>query len=156
MLRADEARDEDAAGRLLREARVASSLSHPNIAVVYEVGEVVHEGERRGFIAMEHVRGATLQERLRQGPLPPAETLAVVRQVAEALLEAHERGVVHRDVKPGNVGHRARAGEVLTRSGPVPPPSAEVRLPGWPARALERRRHPAPWPTCSRAGARWQ
>ena len=103
MLRADEARDEDAAGRLLREARVASSLSHPNIAVVYEVGEVLHEGERRGFIAMEHVRGVTLQERLRQGPLPPAEALAVVRQVAEALLEAHERGVVHRDVKPGNV-----------------------------------------------------
>ena len=103
MLRADAAHDDDAAGRLLREARVASSPSHPNIAVVYEVGEVEHEGQKRGFIAMEHVRGRTLLERLREGPLLPPEALAVIRQVAEALQEAHERGVVHRDVKPGNV-----------------------------------------------------
>ena len=103
MLRADTAQDDEAAGRLLREARVASSLSHPNIAVVYEVGEVEQEGQKRGFIAMEHVRGYTLLERLREGPLPPPEALAVIRQVAEALQEAHDRGVVHRDVKPGNV-----------------------------------------------------
>jgi tetratricopeptide (TPR) repeat protein len=103
MLREDEEGSGEAAGRLLREARVASSLSHPNIAVVYEVGEVEHEGRLRGFIAMEHVPGRTMQDRLREGPLPPGEALAIIRQVAEALLEAHERGVVHRDVKPGNV-----------------------------------------------------
>jgi tetratricopeptide (TPR) repeat protein len=105
MLRETEvlATGEDPAARLLREARVASALNHPNIAVVYEVGEVEHEGRRRGFIAMEHVRGRTLQERMREGPLPAEEALSVARQVAEALREAHERGVVHRDVKPGNV-----------------------------------------------------
>ena len=103
MLRTDTHPDDEAAGRLLREARVASSLSHPNIAVVYEVGEVEVEGRTRGFIAMEHVRGHTLLERLREGPLPAPEALAITRQVAEALQEAHDRGVVHRDVKPGNV-----------------------------------------------------
>jgi tetratricopeptide (TPR) repeat protein/TolB-like protein/tRNA A-37 threonylcarbamoyl transferase component Bud32 len=103
MLRSEAEDDAEAAGRLMREARVASALSHPNIAVVYEVGEVEHEGRRRGFIAMEHVRGRTLQDRLREGPLPAPETLAVTRQVAEALLEAHGRGIIHRDVKPGNV-----------------------------------------------------
>ena len=103
MLRTDADQDDGAAGRLLREARVASSLSHPNIAVVYEVGELEQEGQKRGFIAMEHVRGHTLLQRLREGPLPAPEALAVTRQVAEALQEAHDRGVVHRDVKPGNV-----------------------------------------------------
>ena len=103
MLRTDVEEDDGAAGRLLREARVASSLSHPNIAVVYEVGELVQEGQKRGFIAMEHVKGRTLLERLRDGPLPAPEVLTVARQVAEALQEAHDRGVVHRDVKPGNV-----------------------------------------------------
>jgi len=86
MLREDATRDDGAAGRLLREARVASALSHPNIAVVYEIGEVEHEGRLRGFIAMEHVRGRTLLERLKSGPLPPGEALAIARQVAEALL----------------------------------------------------------------------
>jgi tetratricopeptide (TPR) repeat protein/tRNA A-37 threonylcarbamoyl transferase component Bud32 len=103
MLRDDVDHDVDATGRLLREARVAAALSHPNIAVVYEVGEAELDGKRRAFIAMEYVRGRTLAARLRQGALSAEDALAVVRQVAEALSEAHERGVVHRDLKPGNV-----------------------------------------------------
>jgi tetratricopeptide (TPR) repeat protein/tRNA A-37 threonylcarbamoyl transferase component Bud32 len=103
MLRTDAEHDANAAARLLREARVASALSHPNIAVVYEVGELAADEGPRGFIAMEHVRGRTLRERLGEGPLPAPDALAVARQVAEALREAHESGVVHRDVKPGNV-----------------------------------------------------
>jgi non-specific serine/threonine protein kinase len=95
--------DDDAAQRLLREARVASSLSHPSIAVVYEVGEVEHEGRLRGFIAMEFVSGRTLAEILRDGPLPAADVLSLARQIGEALLEAHDRGIVHRDVKPSNI-----------------------------------------------------
>src|SRR5688572_24676889 len=103
MLPEDEAANADASARLLREARVASSLSHPNIAVVYEVGEVESAGRRRGFIAMEYVQGRTLADLLREGPFEAARIVPVARQVAEALLEAHERGIVHRDVKPGNV-----------------------------------------------------
>jgi tetratricopeptide (TPR) repeat protein len=95
--------DADAAARLLREARVASSLNHPNIAVVYEVGEAEHEGRPRGFIAMEYVDGRTLADLVREGPVPAVRLLPLAQQIAAALLEAHDRGIVHRDVKPGNV-----------------------------------------------------
>jgi TolB-like protein/tRNA A-37 threonylcarbamoyl transferase component Bud32/cytochrome c-type biogenesis protein CcmH/NrfG len=99
-----EAVDDDAASaRLVREARVASALNHPNIAVIYEIGEVERSGRRQGFIAMEYVAGRTLAQIARERPLELRETLALVLQVAEALAEAHERGVVHRDVKPSNV-----------------------------------------------------
>ena len=101
MIATREAAEDDAADRLVREARVASALNHPNIAVIYEVGETVCDGEKRTFIAMEYVAGRTLAALGRR--LQVAEVLGVVRQVADALAEAHDRGVVHRDVKPGNV-----------------------------------------------------
>jgi len=103
MLRADAAGDAEAAARLVREARVASVLAHPNVAIVYEVGQAEVDGHETSFVAMERVRGRTLAEVLRDGPLAPAAALPLVRQVAEALADAHEHGVVHRDVKPGNV-----------------------------------------------------
>ncbi len=89
--------------RLLREARLASQLSHPNIAVIYEIDEAEREGRPVPFIAMEFVEGRTLADRLREGALPLVEALDVADQVASALESAHARGVVHRDVKPGNV-----------------------------------------------------
>ncbi len=89
--------------RLLREARLASQLSHPNIAVIYEIDEIEREGRMVPFIAMEYVEGRTLAERIAEGPLAAAEALDVASQVASALEAAHARGVVHRDVKPGNV-----------------------------------------------------
>ncbi|HXV61992.1 MAG TPA: FlgO family outer membrane protein, partial [Vicinamibacteria bacterium] len=103
MLRGSTDEDEAAAARLVREARVASSLTHPNIAVVYEIGEVEREGLRRGFIAMEYVPGRTLAELSTERTLDILEILGIVRQIAEALAEAHGRGIVHRDIKPGNV-----------------------------------------------------
>ncbi len=103
MLPAKDAADAEASARLLREARVASSLSHPNVAVVYDVGETEHAGQKAAYVAMEYVKGRTLSQLLEGGRLAAAAILPIARQVAEALADAHEHGVVHRDVKPGNV-----------------------------------------------------
>jgi tetratricopeptide (TPR) repeat protein len=103
MLPQKDASDAEAAARLLREARVASSLSHPNVAVVYDVGEVERDGQNAGYVAMEYVKGRTLAQMLEAGRMEAASILPIARQVAEALADAHEHGVVHRDVKPGNV-----------------------------------------------------
>ena len=103
MLARKDAGDAEAAARLLREARVASSLSHPNVAVVYDVGETERDGRPAAYVAMEYVKGRTLAQLLEAGRMEAAAILPVARQVAEALAFAHERGVVHRDVKPGNV-----------------------------------------------------
>lgn len=92
--------DSEAQARLLREARAASVLNHPNICQVYDVG-----GEGRdAWVAMEFVEGESLSGRLRtRGPLPPAEVIALGRQIAEALAHAHHRGVLHRDLKGANI-----------------------------------------------------
>jgi TolB-like protein/Tfp pilus assembly protein PilF len=91
--------DAAARARLLREARSAAGLNHPNICTVYEVGEA----EGQAYIAMELVEGEPLSARLARGPLPPAETARLALQLADALAHAHERGVVHRDLKSANV-----------------------------------------------------
>jgi len=103
MLPARTAGDAEAAARLVREARIASSLNHPNVAVVYDVGETEHEGQKAAYVAMEYVKGRTLSQLLEGGRMGVATILPIARQVAEALGDAHEHGVVHRDVKPGNV-----------------------------------------------------
>lgn len=87
--------------RFRREARHAAALSHPNIVEVYDAGETA-DGEP--YMAMEHVPGGTLRDRLlERGALPPRTAAAVTLQIAEALSAAHQRGVIHRDVKPENV-----------------------------------------------------
>jgi TolB-like protein/tRNA A-37 threonylcarbamoyl transferase component Bud32/Flp pilus assembly protein TadD len=111
MLRSEANDDEAARARLLREARAASALNHPNIAVIYEVDELVGaEGPSR-FIAMEYVAGKTLGQLGRESPLSLDQVLDIARQVADGLGEAHARGVIHRDVKPSNV--------MVTESGRV-------------------------------------
>ena len=94
---------EEASERLLAEARAASALNHPNVAVVYEVDEVEKDGSRIGFIAMEYVAGRTLSDLASSGRLDLDAILDAGRQVAEALADAHARGLVHRDIKPANI-----------------------------------------------------
>jgi non-specific serine/threonine protein kinase len=89
--------------RFAREARAASALSHPNIVVVHDVGEV----EGQPYLVTEYVEGETLRRRLGRGPLAALEAVRIAAQVAGALAAAHATGVVHRDVKPENVMVRA-------------------------------------------------
>lgn len=92
-------RDAQARERLQREARAASALNHPNICTIYDVGE--HEGEY--FIAMELLRGETLQQRLWRGALPLEMALELGIQLSDALQAAHSKGILHRDLKPSNI-----------------------------------------------------
>jgi serine/threonine-protein kinase len=97
------AADRDRIARFEREARTLASLNHPNIAAIYGL-------ERTGTttaLVMELVEGATLADRILEGPIPLDEALAIAKQIAEALETAHEHGVVHRDLKPANVKVRS-------------------------------------------------
>ena len=89
--------------RLLAEARAASALSHPHIAVVYEIAHAHHHTQPLAYIAMEYVEGTTLAELARQRPLDLDAVLDIFEQVADALAEAERLGIVHRDLKPANV-----------------------------------------------------
>jgi eukaryotic-like serine/threonine-protein kinase len=91
--------DEAKRQRFLQEARVASSLNHPNILTVHEVGQ--EQGYY--FIATEYIEGETLRVRLQRGPLPLAEVLELGCQIAQALETAHRSGIIHRDIKPENI-----------------------------------------------------
>jgi serine/threonine protein kinase len=95
----DFAHDAERLARFRQEARLLASLNHPNIAAIHGLEE--SEGVR--YLVLELVPGLTLAERIGRGPLPLDEALTVCRQIAEALEAAHEKGVIHRDLKPGNV-----------------------------------------------------
>jgi serine/threonine protein kinase len=91
--------------RFDREARAVSSLNHPHICALYDVG---HQ-DGIDYLVMEYLEGQTLAARIEKGPLPTPELLRTASQIADALDKAHRRGIVHRDLKPGNV--------MLTKSG---------------------------------------
>jgi predicted Ser/Thr protein kinase/membrane protein YdbS with pleckstrin-like domain len=100
VLRDELTRDPDFLGRFEREAQVVASLSHPNIVPVYDVGE--EQGSR--FIVMEYVRGRTLKEAIEAGgPFSADRAVEIMLCVLDALTHAHERGLIHRDVKPQNI-----------------------------------------------------
>ncbi len=129
LLPAHLAADEKARARLLTEARAASMLDHPNIAVVHEIDET-ESGQL--FISMACHEGETLRQRLERGPLPVLEAIDIGRQVASALATTHAAAIVHRDIKPSNIlitregvvkildfGIAKAAGEELTREGVI-------------------------------------
>ncbi len=95
----------DARERFDREARAISSLSHPNICHLYDVG--TQDGT--SYLVMEYLEGETLSNRLLKGPLPLEQMLKCGIEICEGLEKAHRSGVVHRDLKPGNI--------MLTKSG---------------------------------------
>src|SRR5919107_1128014 len=101
MLKARYAENEELVERFRREARSAASLSHPHIVPVFDWGET---GEGTYYIAMEYLSGGTLKDRITSEGAPSPQTVVeVALQIAEALEAAHERGVIHRDIKPRNI-----------------------------------------------------
>jgi eukaryotic-like serine/threonine-protein kinase len=95
----------DAKQRFDREARVISSLSHPNICHLYDVGSQ----DGIDYLVMEFLEGENLADRLRRGPLPPEQVLRYAMEICDGLEKAHRSGVIHRDLKPGNI--------MLTKTG---------------------------------------
>ena len=99
------AKDPDRRERFEREARAVSSLNHPHICTLYDIGQE----DGIDFLVMEHIEGETLAERLKKGAIPFDQALRCGMEVADALDKAHRQGVVHRDLKPGNI--------MVTKSG---------------------------------------
>ncbi len=89
-----------AQARFKREAKLLASLNHPNIAVIHEI---IEQDEGTGYLILEYIPGETLAHRIAHKPLKFEEALSIGQQVAEAVSAAHEKGVIHRDLKPGNI-----------------------------------------------------
>src|SRR6476660_4021880 len=98
-------KDEDVRQRFEREAKTISSLSHPHICALYDVGS--QDGVE--FLVMEYLEGETLTDRLGKGSLPVEQLLRYAIEIADALEKAHRQGIIHRDLKPANI--------MLTKSG---------------------------------------
>src|SRR5713226_3108397 len=111
-LRADLARDQIFQARFRREAQSAASLNHPSIVAVYDTGEDMATGVPVPYIVMEYVDGRTVRDLLQEGHrLLPERSLEIIDGVLRALDYSHQAGIVHRDIKPGNV--------MVTRKGDV-------------------------------------
>jgi tRNA A-37 threonylcarbamoyl transferase component Bud32 len=121
VLRAGEFAGQDEEARLLAEAKVVARLQHPNIVQVFEVG--TRDG--RPYLVLEYVAGGSLADRLRHGPLSAHEAATLVTTLARAVQHAHEYGVIHRDLKPGNV-------LLASRERKLPENSPRAHAPGSP------------------------
>jgi two-component system, LytTR family, response regulator len=98
------AADPELMQRFEQEARLASALTHPNVATIYEIGQ----DKNLRFLAMEYVQGRPLSERIGEGPMKTPEIVAIGIEIADALDDAHSKGIVHRDIKPANLMLTAR------------------------------------------------
>jgi serine/threonine protein kinase/Flp pilus assembly protein TadD len=99
VLPTDVASDQERMRRFVQEAKAASAIKHPNVATIYEIGEA----EGTTFIAMEHVEGQPLDAKINGRPIGSAEAVEIASQVADALDEAHLKGITHRDIKSANI-----------------------------------------------------
>jgi serine/threonine-protein kinase PpkA len=115
--------DQDFCRRFLNEGRLIAKLSHPNIVTVYDIGT----SDYFHYLSMTYLSGGTLKEKIRRG-LPVGETIHIVKCLADALGYAHKQGVVHRDIKPGNVLFTHSGVPVLTDFGIAKTVENETRL----------------------------
>jgi serine/threonine protein kinase len=105
------ARDETARLRFEREAQAAASLSHPNIVAIYRVGRLTND---LPYIVMQYVKGRTMADRIKaKGALPLDEARRSIGEIASAVAAAHQKGIVHRDIRPGNVLYEEESGRAL-------------------------------------------
>ncbi|MBM75882.1 MAG: hypothetical protein CMK59_10820 [Proteobacteria bacterium] len=96
--------DRVAEKRFFREAAITANLEHPNTVRIYDYGSAeLDEGQRLVYIAMELLRGNTLREEIRSGPISSLRSISILLQICSALSEAHEKGLIHRDIKPSNI-----------------------------------------------------
>ncbi|GLY89213.1 hypothetical protein Airi02_071420 [Actinoallomurus iriomotensis] len=103
LLPAELLRQPDFRARFRREGRTAAALSHGSIAVMHDIGEDTADGEPVPYLVMEYVDGSPLNEVIAAGPLPLDQVRTIVADVLDALEHSHRKGIVHRDIKPGNV-----------------------------------------------------
>jgi len=129
--------DSEQRARFEREARAASSLNHPHICVIHDVGSQ----DGIDFLVMELLEGETAEERLTRGPMPVGDVLRIGAQIADALDRAHKKGLVHRDLKPANI-MLVRGGS--SKSVSVQPSCSTSGWRGlpWPASTPQRSRVP--------------
>ncbi|MCQ4044250.1 protein kinase [Streptantibioticus rubrisoli] len=103
LMSAELAHHAESRARFQREAHAVAALNHPAVATIHDVGEEPDPEGPRPYLVMEYVRGGTLAEALRDGPLPIPRAVALAREVLDALAHSHQHGIVHRDIKPSNI-----------------------------------------------------
>ncbi|MDP2960474.1 MAG: serine/threonine-protein kinase, partial [candidate division Zixibacteria bacterium] len=106
--------DPEAKERFVYEAQAASALDHPNICTIYEIDETK---DAQMFICMAYCEGETIEKKVKQGPLKLEEAINIAIQVAEGLKEAHEKGILHRDIKSANIMMTTRGQAKITDFG---------------------------------------